>query len=1134
MGVGVGMDLIPGTATVNLLTGGFLKVNLAGSPETQYLMLGAFLGDTGILNIGNGGGAGTLQVPSVQAALGSGIINFNHNDASYNFLPQIEGEITVNQIGTGMTILTASNNYYNVATNITSGTLNLSDPNATGWSTVTMKGGSLVFNDSVVGHAFTLMALSATSSGVGYDIALHDNADHPVALTLTNNYKYFGGPDDFPVWGVVSSSYAGVLSGNGSLTLCGITTGSSGTQTLAGANTYTGLTTLIYGTLNLANQNAVQNSTITMNGGSLAFDPSVSGHAFTIGGLSGTSSGAGFDIDLKDSGNHAVALSVGNNNADVTYAGVLSGTGSLNKIGTGVQILSAINTYNGGTTITSGTLELSGANLSSGTTNLTGGKLKLSNQSAVQNSTVWMNNGGLIFDGSVTGHAFTLGGLSASENGLAFMVTLEDTASNPVALTVGNNNENTLFASVLKGTGGLIKSGTGTLLLVGGNIYQGATVVNNGILAVALDGQISQTSWMTVDTISPGTSASLLVTGTLLGSTVTSLGNATIGVSGTGLLQIQEGGLVNLGGISGTGTLTLASGTGSVGTLEIGNGSVAGTLNGSVVTGGLGVAMLQLNHSNANYVFAPQIAGSTAVNLVGPGTTILTASNTHFGATTLSEGILNLKNIDALQNSTLSMNGGVLVFDSSVYQHTFTLGGLSGTSSGLGYDISLQDNAGTPVAERVSVGNNNANTSYAGVLSGSGSLIKIGTGTLTLTGTNSYRGGTTITSGTLQLGNGSTSNGSVIGNITNHSSLVFANPFALSYADRITGDGSVTKTGSGVLTLSGLNDYTGGTNLGAGTLSLGSLEAIGSTGTISFSGGTLQYSAMNQTDYSNRFSTAAAQQYKVDTNSQNVTWATALTSSGGTLSKSGSGRLTLTGSSSYTGISTVAQGTLIVSGSLSASSAVMVGDSVTSGSAVFGGSGTVGAVTVGNTSTAGAILCPDAASFGGSTGTTLTTGALMFNSGSATLAMEIGRTTAGTTAAGDVSSHVIASSVNLNGANLQLTLLNPTTNYTIANNDVLFLIINSGGSLVNGTFGSVNGANLNGDSTFTLGSQEYQISYQASWVTNSFTGGNDVALMAIPEPNTWAMLLVGFIIFGAVQRPRHNLFQHVRKVSGSR
>jgi autotransporter-associated beta strand protein len=122
----------------------------------------------------------------------------------------------------------------------------------------------------------------------------------------------------------------------------------------------------------------------------------------------------------------------------------------------------------------------------------------------------------------------------------------------------------------------------------------------------------------------------------------------------------------------------------------------------------------------------------------------------------------------------------------------------------------------------------------------------------------------------------------------------------------------LTKAGSGTLTLSGTNTYSGGTTLSAGTLALGSADALGNTGAIEFAGGTLQHSSGNAVDYSSRFSTAAGQAYSIDTNGRNVTLATVLSSVGGTLTKLGTGTLTLTGDNTYDGATTISAGTLQV------------------------------------------------------------------------------------------------------------------------------------------------------------------------------------------------------------------------------
>ena len=126
----------------------------------------------------------------------------------------------------------------------------------------------------------------------------------------------------------------------------------------------------------------------------------------------------------------------------------------------------------------------------------------------------------------------------------------------------------------------------------------------------------------------------------------------------------------------------------------------------------------------------------------------------------------------------------------------------------------------------------------------------------------------------------------------------------------ISGSGSLNKTGAGALTLTGTNTYTGGTLITAGVLNLGSAGALGTAGTLFFRGGTLQYTTANQTDYSNRFSTEPGQRFNIDTDRAFVTFAGALTSSGGALTKLGTGSLTLTGANTYTGGTTIAAGTL--------------------------------------------------------------------------------------------------------------------------------------------------------------------------------------------------------------------------------
>jgi autotransporter-associated beta strand protein len=213
---------------------------------------------------------------------------------------------------------------------------------------------------------------------------------------------------------------------------------------------------------------------------------------------------------------------------------------------------------------------------------------------------------------------------------------------------------------------------------------------------------------------------------------------------------------------------------------------------------------------------------------------------------------------------------------------------------------------------------------------GSG-VIKEGTGTLYWYGTNvsnaSYpgvtvNGGLAINGGTVILKSSDLLNGQVIQNDTSGMGgtlLKYDAPVGVATPGIISGVGPI-QVNAGTLTLTAANTYTGSNYLTGGELIVSSAENLGTSGplgvggTITFSGGTLGFSANNTFDYSSRFDTAAGQAYSFDTGGQNVSFANGLSSSGGTLTKVGSGMLTLAGPSSYNGATMISGGKLVFQG----------------------------------------------------------------------------------------------------------------------------------------------------------------------------------------------------------------------------
>jgi autotransporter-associated beta strand protein len=255
-----------------------------------------------------------------------------------------------------------------------------------------------------------------------------------------------------------------------------------------------------------------------------------------------------------------------------------------------------------------------------------------------------------------------------------------------------------------------------------------------------------------------------------------------------------------------------------------------------------------------------------------------------------------------------SLGGGMVVFTgANNYEGGTTIN--AGAVLQLGAGETTGSITGDVVNNGALVFNRSDELTYTGFISGTGSLIQAGPGTLVLTGENTYTGGTTIAAGTLQIGNGEMA-GSITGDITNNTTLVFNRSDAVTYAGAISGTGSMIQAGSGALILTGTNTYSGGTSIADGTtLQLGNGGQSGSIVGNVINNGALIYNRSNVDAFN------------------------------GVISSSGSlhivrGGLALTGNNTYSGGTTVDSGAVLQVGA-GGSTGSFMGNVVNNGTVVF-------------------------------------------------------------------------------------------------------------------------------------------------------------------------------------------------------